>query len=253
MAVLSAWQISLRIIDECQDLRPEYNDPILTTIQSEAQIAIDTLSSITRRSTTLLWNAPAGANLREILLEGLTIYALDSNNSIVYRLQLNTDGMGIIAQQPITFMSLGARLEGVNIGRIIGIAADDSRVVAVDETGKLIICRPLSINDCGVQQLQGWEIVRNPIRIVDIGCGTGFVIRWLSANGSLGDDVELMGVDFNVALLNEAQRLATIENLRCKFAVANAFRLAEPATIFISTGILHHFRDDILDECLVHG
>jgi SAM-dependent methyltransferase len=88
--------------------------------------------------------------------------------------------------------------------------------------------------------------VRNPIRIVDIGCGTGFVIRWLAASGSPGDDVELMGVDFNVALINEAQRLASIEQLRCKFAVANAFQLDEPATIFISTGILHHFRDQNL-------
>jgi SAM-dependent methyltransferase len=92
--------------------------------------------------------------------------------------------------------------------------------------------------------------VQNPIRIVDIGCGTGFVVRWLSANGSLGDDVQLMGVDFNVALVNEAQRLASMENLRCKFAVANAFRLAEPATILISTGILHHFRDQDLSYLL---
>ncbi|HEY4423156.1 MAG TPA: class I SAM-dependent methyltransferase [Pyrinomonadaceae bacterium] len=92
--------------------------------------------------------------------------------------------------------------------------------------------------------------VNNPIRIVDIGCGTGFVIRWLAASGSLGDDVQLMGVDFNVALLNEAQRLARIENLRCKFEVANAFRLAEPATVFISTGILHHFRDESLSYLL---
>lgn len=92
--------------------------------------------------------------------------------------------------------------------------------------------------------------VKNPIRIVDIGCGTGFVIRWLSAKGSLGNDVELLGVDFNVALVNEAQRLAAIENLRCKFSVANAFRLDEPATIFISTGILHHFRDQDLSYLL---
>jgi SAM-dependent methyltransferase len=92
--------------------------------------------------------------------------------------------------------------------------------------------------------------VQSPIRIVDIGCGTGFVVRWLAAIGSLGDDVELMGVDFNVALVNEAQRLAAIENLRCKFAVANAFQLDEPATIFISTGILHHFRDQDLSYLL---
>ena len=92
--------------------------------------------------------------------------------------------------------------------------------------------------------------VNNPIRIVDIGCGTGFVVRWLAASGLLGDDVQLLGVDFNVALLNEAQRLATIENLRCKFEVANAFRLDEPAAVFISTGILHHFRDEGLSYLL---
>ena len=80
--------------------------------------------------------------------------------------------------------------------------------------------------------------VKNPIRIVDIGCGTGFVVRWLAASGSLGEDVELMGVDFNVALLNEAKRLAAIEDLNCKFEVANAFRLDDPATVFISTGML---------------
>lgn len=68
--------------------------------------------------------------------------------------------------------------------------------------------------------------VQNPIRIVDIGCGTGFVIRWLASSGSLGDDVELMGVDFNVALLNEAQRLAAIEKLRCKFAAPDAITIA---------------------------
>lgn len=88
--------------------------------------------------------------------------------------------------------------------------------------------------------------VQNPIRIVDIGCGTGFVVRWLAASGALGDDVELLGVDFNGALLNEAQRLAKIERLCCKFEVANAFRLDEPAAVFISTGILHHFRDQDL-------
>lgn len=91
--------------------------------------------------------------------------------------------------------------------------------------------------------------VANPIRIVDIGCGTGFVIRWLASSGSL-DGVELMGVDFNVALIDEAKRLASIEKLNCKFAVANAFRLEEPATVFISTGILHHFRDESLSYLL---
>jgi SAM-dependent methyltransferase len=84
------------------------------------------------------------------------------------------------------------------------------------------------------------------IRIVDIGCGTGFVVRWLSAHKALTDDIELVGVDHNPALVNEARRLSVSEDLSCQFEVANAFRLAEPAAIYLSTGILHHFRGQAL-------
>jgi SAM-dependent methyltransferase len=84
------------------------------------------------------------------------------------------------------------------------------------------------------------------IRVVDIGCGTGFVVRWLSANAELGRDVELVGADYNPALVKEARRLAAAENLSCRFEIANAFQLAEPAAIFLSTGILHHFRGPAL-------
>ena len=34
-----------------------------------------------------------------------------------------------------------------------------------------------------------------PIRIVDVGCGLGFVIRSMAAGSVLGMDVELVGVD----------------------------------------------------------
>jgi SAM-dependent methyltransferase len=85
-----------------------------------------------------------------------------------------------------------------------------------------------------------------PIRIVDLGAGLGFVVRWLAAHGGLGGDVELIGADYNRALVAAAQRLADEEGLRCRFVAANAFALAEPADIVISTGVLHHFRGDAL-------
>jgi hypothetical protein len=56
--------------------------------------------------------------------------------------------------------------------------------------------------------------------------------------------VELIGADYNVALVEEAQRLAAAENLRCEFVVANAFRLEQPATVYLSTGVIHHFRNE---------
>lgn len=82
-----------------------------------------------------------------------------------------------------------------------------------------------------------------PYRVVDVGCGTGYVIRWLAAHAAeLDPDVELVGVDLNPALVDAARGLAAAEGLRCRFAAADAFALTEPATVLISTGVVHHFR-----------
>jgi SAM-dependent methyltransferase len=86
--------------------------------------------------------------------------------------------------------------------------------------------------------------VTRPIRIVDVGCGTGFVLRWLAAHGDLGNDVELVGADYHPALIGEAMRLAKEEELRVSFRVANAFRLDPPGSMFLSTGVIHHFRGE---------
>lgn len=95
------------------------------------------------------------------------------------------------------------------------------------------------------------------VRVVDIGCGLGYVPRWLAARGALGegvarrgagpsrapgDAIELVGCDYNRALIAEAGRLAALESLRCRFEAANAFKLDQPAHIFTSTGVIHHFR-----------
>ncbi|MEM1032537.1 MAG: class I SAM-dependent methyltransferase [Myxococcota bacterium] len=88
----------------------------------------------------------------------------------------------------------------------------------------------------------------SPIRVVDVGCGLGFVTRWLAAHGDLGNDVELLGVDYNAGLIGAAAQLADHEALRCRFRVGNAFALDAPAAVFISTGVLHHFRRDDLQR-----
>ena len=88
--------------------------------------------------------------------------------------------------------------------------------------------------------------VPGPYRVVDVGCGLGYVTRWLAARGELGSDVELYGCDYNRALVAAAAEAARSENLRCEFKIANAFRLADPATIFTSSGFIHHFRGEHL-------
>lgn len=90
-------------------------------------------------------------------------------------------------------------------------------------------------------------VLPRPISIVDIGCGTGYAIRWLASRGELGD-VELIGCDYNAALIGAARRAAAQEGLACRFEVANAFRLARPASIYLSMGVVHHFRGAALDD-----
>ncbi|WP_035841324.1 class I SAM-dependent methyltransferase [Kitasatospora azatica] len=87
-----------------------------------------------------------------------------------------------------------------------------------------------------------------PVRLVDIGSGLGYLVRWLAATRVLGPDVELVGVDLDAALVGEATRLAHAERLDCQFVHGNAFDLPESATVYISTGVLHHFPAAALAE-----
>jgi len=86
----------------------------------------------------------------------------------------------------------------------------------------------------------------SPGGLANIGCGLGYLVRWLTCFGGLGPDVELVGVDFNARLIRAAQILAEEEGLRCRFEVGRAERRAAPATFYVSSGVLHHFRGPAL-------
>jgi SAM-dependent methyltransferase len=95
---------------------------------------------------------------------------------------------------------------------------------------------------------QGFQ---GPVRVVDIGCGIGYVIRWLAARTTLpSQEIELAGVDLNSTLIREAARLAAAENLPCRFLHGDAFSSAHAAHIYLSTGFVHHFRAGALDQLL---
>lgn len=168
-SILISWTATLTIIDECRAYRPDFVDPNLNALREDAQFAVDSISGITRRHTIPVWaSADEGANIREIVLQGVdSIYAFDNANNVVYRLQLNESGNALIDVQPIQFMSTGARVEGNTLGRIVGIAYDAQRdrITAIDENGIMISCRPLVITECDSQQLVGFEVITNPIRI----------------------------------------------------------------------------------------
>lgn len=109
-------------------------------------------------------------------------------------------------------------------------------------TWELLQCAIAAIRDAGI---------RGTLRIADVGCGIGYTTRWLAAKIPLAEhDIELVGMDLNSALVAEANRLAAIEQLPCKFLQRDAFSREIASHIFLSTGVIHHFRGDALREFL---
>jgi 2-polyprenyl-3-methyl-5-hydroxy-6-metoxy-1,4-benzoquinol methylase len=93
--------------------------------------------------------------------------------------------------------------------------------------------------------------VAGTLRIVDVGCGIGYIPRWLAANIPFADlDIEFIGMDLNATLIAEAQRLAAAENLASRFLHGDAFASEHAGHILLSTGVIHHFRGEAFAEFL---
>ncbi len=91
------------------------------------------------------------------------------------------------------------------------------------------------------------------VRVVDVGCGVGHVMRWLAATAALGTSVDLVGIDLNATLVGMASQLASRDGLSCQFVQADAFAPGTviedgPRTVVISSGLLHHLSTAELGE-----
>jgi SAM-dependent methyltransferase len=92
---------------------------------------------------------------------------------------------------------------------------------------------------------------RETLRVVDVGCGIGYTSRWLAARVPLAEcGTEVLGIDLNSALIREANRLAALEKLNCRFFHGDAFSPEHSGHIFLSTGLIHHFRGKALADFL---
>lgn len=79
------------------------------------------------------------------------------------------------------------------------------------------------------------------LRVVDVGSGLGYFVRWATSTAALGPDVEMVGYDLNTVLVAEARRLAVQEGLSCRFEAGDAFALPDQVDVYVSCGVLHHF------------
>lgn len=92
-----------------------------------------------------------------------------------------------------------------------------------------------------------------PIKIVDIGCGNGAMLRELSIWGKRkGFNFELIGVDANPYAIEIAEELSEdFENVTflCQNIFSEEFRKTE-YDILLCTLTLHHFKDSQIPELL---
>ncbi|MCB9453923.1 MAG: hypothetical protein H6672_21025 [Anaerolineaceae bacterium] len=163
---LAAWNAVLAVVNRCDQMRA--GDPTLAAYTRQAQSVIDHLSSIERRDVYVL-KSFRNAILEKIVLSGLDLYMLDTQNQQVYRVTLTSDGRGTVpsAQEYIPAMRINATIGQFRVGNMIDIAwsDDDAEIVAVDQNGLVINCSARLIGTCGAQRLQGTERWGNPTGI----------------------------------------------------------------------------------------
>lgn len=165
--VNAAWSAVIDVINRCNSIRP--NDPTLIALTGEAQNVIDHLSQVERRTPVKIATFP-NAVLSRVILQGLDLYVLDSQNEWVYRVSLSNDGRSMVPGSQVTFssMRLGAVVGDARVGQLVDIAwsEDSTQIVALDKTGLLIECSPRFTQTCEVQRLLQAELWVEPARMI---------------------------------------------------------------------------------------
>jgi hypothetical protein len=253
-SVIAGWQSALTIVEECDDLREDNDDPTLFQIRTEGQSVLDQLNNITRRRAIPVWASPdEGANISTLVRQGLDLYVLDSNTNLVYRVQLASDGTSLAnTPQPIANMRTGARVEslGLNIGPLVDIAFDSENnlIAALDRNGVLIRCRPLFINQCNHQQLQGTENWVNPVAFTYY-LGNLYVMDIASGGNGQIWRYEPIGGDNYSALPIEYFRAS----VRPDLSLANDFAISSAANTPTTRGTIYVLREDGVISAFYQG
>lgn len=163
---LAGWNAVISIVDRCNDIRS--GDPALAALTREAQNVIDLLFQVERRDTYLIESFP-NAQLTRVVLQGVDLYALDSQNELVYRVTLGTDGRSAVPNSRIAIpsMRLGASVGAFRVGELVDItwSEETTQILALDNTGLLIACSPRFLQSCEAQRLLAAERWVAPSRV----------------------------------------------------------------------------------------
>ncbi len=127
------------------------------------------------------------------------------------------------------------------------LAAFDERAATYDEGRHGGLHHEISVRTANLVAAPG----EPPRRVLDIGCGTGYLLRLLAAR--FPDAIELVGVDPAPRMIDKARATTTTDD-RLRFSIGAAEHLAEPDDRFdlvVSTTSFDHWSDQQagLGEC----
>jgi hypothetical protein len=189
---LAGWNAVISIVDRCNDIRA--GDPALAALTREAQNVIDLLFQVERRETYLIESFP-NAMLTRVVLQGVDMYTLDSQNQLVYRVTLGEDGRSAVPNSRIAIpsMRLGATVGAFRVGELVDItwSEETTQILALDRTGLLIACSPRFLQSCEAQQLLAAERWVTPThvrlwqgRLYILDVGANQIWRYESSGGT---------------------------------------------------------------------
>ncbi len=142
-----AWFGVLEVANRCLPRRPE--DPLMLEIRDTAQARLDEFAKVVRCPMVPLRRFEPGADLRgPILRNGVDLYTLDVERSILYRDTLNEVGNALISEGDV-IVQRGEAIGDVTIRNLVdiewlteGSVARGSVLIALDKRGVLVTYSP---------------------------------------------------------------------------------------------------------------
>jgi cyclopropane fatty-acyl-phospholipid synthase-like methyltransferase len=99
-----------------------------------------------------------------------------------------------------------------------------------------------------VKAIAEYLTLRPGMRVIDIGCGPGYILRHLP------DGIDYIGFDIDQSYIDHARRsFGHLGKFHCRYFDAEAVREFAGADVVMMNGVLHHIADDELSRTLANA
>ena len=153
------WAAALGHAQKAVQLRPD--NPVATTLESQARAALDMLDGIVRVQPVRLWDFGSGTAPRRLVVHGQAAFVLDPAGGWVVKLTLDPSGAGVVEQgETPVLVRTGQEVGGGEVGNLVdcvwgsaGGERQTSSLVVLEEGGGLVSYDPAWVDEEGIPRL----------------------------------------------------------------------------------------------------